>query len=200
MEYEYQSEKEEPESSQYERALLVGLQHETDDESFARSMEELKNLAKACNMEPVGVATQKSDHVHKALYIGTGKAAEVREAAALLEANVVVFDDALTPSQLSNLQKELKKPVLDRTTLILDIFASRARTRERGRKKAGIRPQKNRKKDYRARAGFKRNRKRTAGAAQKAPAGKNPVSRAGRLYKRRQVYDFKCDGRPVCTR
>ena len=130
MEYEYQSEKEEPESSQYERALLVGLQHETDDESFARSMEELKNLAKACNMEPVGVATQKSDHVHKALYIGTGKAAEVREAAALLEANVVVFDDALTPSQLSNLQKELKKPVLDRTTLILDIFASRARTRE----------------------------------------------------------------------
>lgn len=120
----------EPDGGKYERALLVGLQHGTDDTSFARSMEELKNLAKACLMEPVGIATQKSDHIHKALYIGTGKAEEVREAASMLEADVVVFDDTLTPSQLSNLQKELKKPVMDRTALILDIFASRARTRE----------------------------------------------------------------------
>ncbi|MDE7311669.1 MAG: GTPase HflX [Eubacterium sp.] len=135
MEFEKESVKNEsgrnvPDSSQYERALLVGLQHGVDDQSFARSMEELKNLAKACFMEPVGVATQKSDCVHKALYIGTGKAQEVKEAASMLEADVVVFDDALTPSQLSNLQKEIQKPVMDRTTLILDIFASRARTRE----------------------------------------------------------------------
>lgn len=120
----------EPDTSQYERALLVGLQHDTDNESFSRSMEELKKLAKACYMEPVGIATQKAEHVHKSLYIGTGKTKEVKEAASLLEADVVVFDDALTPSQLSNLQKELEKPVLDRTSLILDIFANRARTRE----------------------------------------------------------------------
>ena len=114
----------------YERALLAGADTGTDEEEFVRSMEELKSLAKACEMEPVGVVTQKLDSINKALYLGTGKVQELKEAAGFLEADVVVFDDTLTPSQLSKLQRELDKPVLDRTTLILDIFALRARTRE----------------------------------------------------------------------
>ena len=114
----------------YERALLAGADTGTDEEEFNRSMDELKSLAKACDMEPVGVITQKLESINKALYLGTGKVQELKKAAGFLEADVIVFDDTLTPSQLSNLQRELDKPVLDRTTLILDIFALRARTRE----------------------------------------------------------------------
>lgn len=117
------------ESENRERVLLVGVDT-GEDKNFERSMEELGSLAKACFMEPVGVITQNMSTVNKGLYIGTGKVAEVKEAAGLLEADVIVFDNALTPSQLRNLQKELEKPILDRTTLILDIFEARARTRE----------------------------------------------------------------------
>lgn len=97
---------------------------------YERSMEELKSLAEACLMEPVAVVTQKMESIHKGLYIGTGKAQEIRELAERLEADVVIFDNTLTPSQLTNLQKELTKPVMDRTHLILTIFESRAKTRE----------------------------------------------------------------------
>ena len=113
-----------------EKVLLVGVDDGTQGEDFERSMEELKSLAKACFMEPVGVITQRMESVNKGLYIGTGKVQEVKEASQLLNADVIIFDDALTPSQLRNLQNELEKPILDRTTLILDIFETRARTRE----------------------------------------------------------------------
>lgn len=112
-----------------ERALLVGVDT-GEDEDFERSMEELQSLAEANNIEPVGKITQKMAAVNKALYIGSGKTEEVREFAATLEADIVIFDNTLSPSQLRNLQKELKLPVLDRTTLILDIFSTRAQTRE----------------------------------------------------------------------
>lgn len=114
----------------YERVLLVGVDDGTVGEDFERSMKELSSLAKACFMEPAGMITQRMESIHKGLYIGTGKVQEVKEAAELLEIDVIVFDDALTPSQLRNLQKEIGKPILDRTTLILDIFETRARTRE----------------------------------------------------------------------
>lgn len=113
-----------------ERVLLVGVDDGTRKEDFDSSIEELKSLAKACYMEPAGVITQKMEGINKGLYIGTGKVKEVKEAASLLEAVLVIFDDTLTPSQLRNLQKELGVPVLDRTSLILDIFETRARTRE----------------------------------------------------------------------
>ena len=116
--------------SAYERVLLVGVDDGSAEVDFEGSMEELKSLAKACFMEPVGMITQKMESVNKGLYIGTGKVQEVKEAAELLEAGVIVFDDTLTPSQLRNLQKELDLAFLDRTTLILDIFETRARTRE----------------------------------------------------------------------
>lgn len=117
-----------------EKAVLVGVELNTPDaggtDDFERSMEELGNLAKACFMEPIAVVTQKMESINKGLYIGTGKVEEVREVADRLEADIVIFDGTLTPSQLRNLQDELRKPILDRTTLILDIFESRARTRE----------------------------------------------------------------------
>lgn len=112
-----------------EKALLVGLDI-GEDEDFERSMEELGELAKACQMVVVGMVTQKMEGVNKAFYIGTGKVEEVKEYANTLEAEIVIFDNSLTPSQLRNLQKEIGKPILDRTTLILDIFSRRAKTRE----------------------------------------------------------------------
>lgn len=114
----------------YERALLVGVELQSNRDDFERSMEELKSLAQACMMEPVGMVTQKMDSIHKGLYIGTGKVQEVKEESMVREADIILFDDALSPSQLRNLQDELGKPVMDRTSLILEIFASRARTRE----------------------------------------------------------------------
>lgn len=113
----------------YERALLVGVD-DGSDADFEGSMEELKSLARACYMEPVGVITQRMESADKGLYIGSGKVKEVKEAADLSEAGIIVFDDTLTPSQLRNLQEELDRAILDRTTLILDIFETRARTRE----------------------------------------------------------------------
>lgn len=112
-----------------EKALLVGVDT-GEDEDFERSMQELGELAKACHMSVAGVVTQNMESVNKAFYIGTGKVEEVREYAKLLEADIVIFDNSLTPSQLRNLQKEIGKPILDRTTLILDIFSTRAKTRE----------------------------------------------------------------------
>lgn len=111
------------------RALLIGV-NLNNGEDFEHSMEELSSLAKACAYEPVGIITQNMPAVHTALYIGTGKVAEVRETAALLEADLLIFDNALTPTQLRNLQNELELPIFDRTYLILEIFKERARTGE----------------------------------------------------------------------
>lgn len=113
-----------------ERVLLAGVDTGEGQEEFERSMEELADLAKACEMEPVGIITQKMEGINKSLYLGSGKTAETAEAAKMLEAELVIFNDTLTPSQLRNLQEELKMPVMDRTNLILDIFEKRARTRE----------------------------------------------------------------------
>lgn len=111
------------------RALLVGV--DTGEEpDFGRSMEELQSLAEAAGREVAGIVTQKLDMVNRALYIGTGKVREVKEYAGYCEAEEVIFDNALTPSQVRNLVHELSLPVFDRTNLILDIFALRARTRE----------------------------------------------------------------------
>lgn len=117
-----------------EKAVLVGVDLSEGgirgNDEFQRSMEELGNLAKACYIEPIAVVTQKMGSINKGLYIGTGKVWEVRDTALRLDADIIIFDNALTPSQLRNLQDELGKPIIDRTTLILDIFESRARTRE----------------------------------------------------------------------
>lgn len=129
MEENWDSFSEEQQNRELERVLLVGVDT-GEEQNFDDSMEELKQLAKACYMEPVGTVTQRMEFVHKALYIGTGKVQEVRDAAQALDAQLILFNDTLTPSQIKNLQDELKTPVIDRTTLILNIFEMRARTRE----------------------------------------------------------------------
>lgn len=112
-----------------EKVILAGLDLNTDRD-FEHSMEELEELAKACDMETAAVTVQKMPAVNKAFYIGTGKVGQVRQLAEESGAGLVIFGDTLSPMQLRNLQKELGMPVMDRTTLILEIFSRRARTRE----------------------------------------------------------------------
>lgn len=121
--------REEYESTLRERVLLVGVDT-GEEEDFDCSMEELISLAKACERQVVGIITQKLENVNKAFYIGTGKVNEVRLYAEECEAQAVIFDNTLTPSQVRNLNRELELPILDRTNLILDIFAIHAQTRE----------------------------------------------------------------------
>ncbi|MCM1027905.1 MAG: GTPase HflX [Roseburia sp.] len=111
------------------KVLLVGL--DTGEEpDFEHSMKELESLAEAAGKQVVGIITQRMSTVNRALYIGPGKVTEVKEHAALTEAEEIIFDNSLSPSQIRNLGDELELPVLDRTNLILDIFALRAKTRE----------------------------------------------------------------------
>lgn len=111
------------------KVLLVGLDTGREQD-FEHSMDELKSLAKAAYKEVVGIIVQRTGEVNKAFYIGTGKVAEVKEYAFSCGAEEVIFDNALSPSQMRNLGKELELPVMDRTNLILDIFAIRARSKE----------------------------------------------------------------------
>ncbi|MFI3238090.1 MAG: GTPase HflX [Lachnospiraceae bacterium] len=112
-----------------ERVIVVGLKI-GQDLQFEHSMEELISLCEACDMEVVGKMTQSLPAPHQALYIGTGKVDEVVETAEALEADTVVFDNALSPSQVRNLSSHINLPILDRTSLILEIFNVRAQTKE----------------------------------------------------------------------
>ena len=97
---------------------------------FDYSMKELEELAKACRLEPVCRVTQNLDHALSTYYVGPGKVYEIKELAADNDAGGVIFNDSLSPAQFRNLQKELQLPVLDRTALILEIFRTRAKSRE----------------------------------------------------------------------
>ena len=107
-----------------QRAILVGVDL-NNDKNFDYSVEELKNLAEACSVEVADVLTQKLERVNSAHYIGSGKVEEVAHLVAKNDANLVIFNDELSPSQIRNLEHELQCKVIDRTILILDIFASR---------------------------------------------------------------------------
>lgn len=117
------------ETIEKERALLLGINLH-DGEDFARSMQELAYLAEACGMEPVKEVVQNLSKPYQALYMGKGKLLEVKEYLEEGSVDVLIFDRSLTPTQLRNLQSLLDYPILDRTTLILEIFAVRAKTRE----------------------------------------------------------------------
>lgn len=112
-----------------ERALLVGVRlPESGD--FDLSMQELWDLALACDMEVVGSIEQKMDRPNKALYIGPGKIYEVLGKMEEYGADILVFDNTLSPSQIRNIQEECRCPILDRTALILEIFERRAKSHE----------------------------------------------------------------------
>lgn len=94
------------------------------------SLDELEQLARTAGMEVVGRDIQRVSSLHPATYIGTGKAQEVGALKTELGFDVVIFDDELSPAQLRNLEEAIACKIIDRTALILDIFAMRARTKE----------------------------------------------------------------------
>ncbi|WP_285399030.1 GTPase HflX [Lysinibacillus sp. fls2-241-R2A-57] len=112
-----------------EKAILVGV-NLRNDEHFDYSMEELKNLAEALNVEVVGIVTQNLERITPSHYVGTGKIEEIKNFYDEAQANLVIFNDELSPSQIRNLERDLETKVIDRTMLILDIFGRRAKTRE----------------------------------------------------------------------
>ena len=112
-----------------ERGILVGVNLQKD-EHFDYSMEELANLAEALNVEVVGTVTQNLERVTPSHYVGTGKIEEIKAFFEEADANIVIFNDELSPSQIRNLERDLECKVIDRTMLILDIFSRRAKTRE----------------------------------------------------------------------
>ncbi|AMO31881.1 GTPase HflX [Lysinibacillus sp. fkY74-1] len=112
-----------------EKAILVGV-NLRNDAHFNYSMEELRNLAEALNVEVVGVVTQNLERVTPSHYVGTGKIEEIKNFYEEAQANLIIFNDELSPSQIRNLERDLATKVIDRTMLILDIFGRRAKTRE----------------------------------------------------------------------
>lgn len=111
-------------------AILVGVIYNNQNYDFEVSMRELKALAHACNIEVVDTMSQKLDHINVATYIGSGKIEELRLMVEATKANLVIFNEELTPSQIVNLEEGVQVEVTDRTSLILEIFASRAKTKE----------------------------------------------------------------------
>ncbi len=109
------------------KAILVGLQM---NEDITNSMEELTGLAEAANVVVLGQMIQKLEKKNSATYIGKGKVIELEEMCQAMGADTVIFNDELSGVQLRNLEDRLNMKVIDRTILILDIFADRAISRE----------------------------------------------------------------------
>ncbi len=112
-----------------EKVILVGLQSDTGYDAGA-SLDELEELAKTAGAETVGRVIQAREYMHPTTYVGTGKLEEIKNLADEIGATGIICDDELSPSQMNNMEKYLDIKVMDRTVLILDIFASRARTAE----------------------------------------------------------------------
>ena len=119
------------EEANEERAILVGIDRGDADWPLEESLAELGRLVDTAGARVVATTSQRLASPNPRTFVGTGKADEIAEMAAAYEADVVVFDDELTPSQQSNLEKVIKgAKVIDRTALILDIFSLHALTRE----------------------------------------------------------------------
>ena len=111
-----------------ERVIITGL--DTGQDNYNYSMTELAELAQANHMEVVQRVDQVIDRPNPATYFGKGKVAEIAELAAANDVATIITNDELSPSQLRNLEDETGKRILDRTALILEIFATRAQTKE----------------------------------------------------------------------
>jgi len=111
-----------------ERAILVHIEFSSHDGS--EDPEEFRELVSSAGVEAVGIVTGTRKQPSPRFFVGEGKLEEIRDAVTLHEADVVLFNHALSPSQERNVERELKCRVLDRTGVILDIFAQRARTHE----------------------------------------------------------------------
>lgn len=112
-----------------ERVILVGVQV-NDGEDTEESLDELEELAETAGASAVGKVIQNREAIHPGTYIGKGKIEEIRGLIYATDATGIICDDELSPAQLNNLERELECKVMDRTLLILDIFAARAVTSE----------------------------------------------------------------------
>lgn len=112
-----------------ERVILVGVSL-TEQEDTRKSLDELKDLASTAGAKTVGTVIQSRDQVHPGTYVGKGKTDEIKDLLWELNATGIICDDELSPVQMKNLQDELDTKVMDRTLVILDIFAGRASTSE----------------------------------------------------------------------
>lgn len=112
-----------------ERVILVGISTQDNDDA-EKSLEELEELAKTAGAVTVGKILQRREQIHPGTYVGKGKLTEIKELLWETEATGIICDDELSPAQLGNLKDELDTKIMDRTLLILDIFASRASTSE----------------------------------------------------------------------
>ena len=114
---------------QNEKTVLVGLATRVQSEAKTDEyLDELAFLADTAGAEPVARFTQKLDYPNPRTYVGTGKLEEIRQYVEDNEIGLVIFDDELSSKQVANIEKELQVKILDRTSLILDIFAKRAQT------------------------------------------------------------------------
>ena len=114
---------------QSEKVVLVGLITPAQNEPQVKEyLDELAFLAETAGIEPVKRFCQKLDRPHSVTFVGSGKLQEIKEYVVENDIGIVIFDDELSPKQLRNIEKELKVRILDRTHLILDIFARRAQT------------------------------------------------------------------------
>ncbi len=112
-----------------EEAVLVGLITRNQNEAQAKEyLDELDFLSRTAGVQPVERFIQRIDQPHAVTFVGKGKLEEIRQYVEEHEIGLVIFDDELTPKQLRNIEQVLKVKILDRTSLILDIFASRATT------------------------------------------------------------------------
>lgn len=112
-----------------QKVLLVGV-NLNDEFYFFKSMSELEELVKACQMLPIGSIVQNLKEINSAFYVGSGKLEEIKDKINELHPDLVVFNNELSPSQLKNLELKLDIQILDRTSIILNIFALRAKTNE----------------------------------------------------------------------
>ena len=111
------------------KGIIVGI-NINNKNNFDESMEELKNLCLACQIETVGQIKQNSKKVNSTFYMGSGKIDELKKLVEENNADIVIFNNELSASQVKNIEEEINCNVIDRTALILDIFANRAKTRE----------------------------------------------------------------------
>jgi GTPase len=117
-------------SGRQERAILVGVILPHTEVTTEDPLDELRGLAKTAGLMVVGSIVQKRHHIDIATYIGSGKVEELKSVVLAQEADVVLFDNDLGPAQTRNLEKQLEVKVVDRTEVILDIFATHAQTHE----------------------------------------------------------------------
>ncbi len=115
---------------QRERAILVAVDWKRSSWDIDSSLEELARLAETAGIDVVDAVTQHLSHPNSTHYVGAGKLQEIKDLADQVEFDVVLVNDELSPGQLRNFEEALNKKVVDRTALILDIFAGRARTHE----------------------------------------------------------------------